>query len=416
MAQDVLKTAKQRVSVAESTTSTLQTLAGIKNTDVYNSMLNALEETIINNLYLANKFKNYKTSSLDAVKYWSSIYESSAEDISTYTGKSKMYSSFYESSMIGASTLLALAAKDRSRIAEQQMNADAIQNTLDRLKLDYDAYMSSYNSYIKTSSFYSDQVANDAFRLSTVSSLYVSTQKGLDLMAKEYSELILNKIKYNASLYSQSSILNRSLINLATYDAQIKNNVNIIEVTSYQYRETYGLVKRINLQSNYESLVLEAMASVGDWTWQSSETIDVLGTKFTFDAQGVHVGDAAQSTYAGSLRWSFIKNGYVKVKYTFFDRYYSSFDPFSLQGANSGRESWKIPSYGIMSIHAGYRVKFERSALNFKGNVFNALNALYISDARNNGHQDGSENFDANSATVFFGQGTTFNVSVGFEF
>lgn len=165
-----------------------------------------------------------------------------------------------------------------------------------------------------------------------------------------------------------------------------------------------------------KSLVLEGMASVGNWTWQSSETVDVLGTKFIFDAKGVHVGDAAQSTYAGSLRWSFMRNGYVKIKYTFFDRYYSSFDPFSLTGPNGGRESWKIPSYGLMSIHAGYRVKFKNSTLNFKANVFNALNSLYISDARNNGHQDGSEGFDANSATVFFGQGTTFNVSVGFEF
>ena len=166
----------------------------------------------------------------------------------------------------------------------------------------------------------------------------------------------------------------------------------------------------------HKSLVIEGMASVGDWTWQSSETVDVLGTKFIFDAKGVHVGDAAQSTYAGSLRWSFMRNGYVKIKYTFFDRYYSSFDPFSLTGLNGGRESWKIPSYGLMSIHAGYRVKFKNSTLNFKANVFNALNSLYISDARNNGHQDGSEGFDANSATVFFGQGTTFNISVGFEF
>lgn len=166
----------------------------------------------------------------------------------------------------------------------------------------------------------------------------------------------------------------------------------------------------------HKSLVIEGMASVGDWTWQSSETVDVLGTKFIFDAKGVHVGDAAQSTYAGSLRWSFMRNGYVKIKYTFFDRYYSSFDPFSLTGSNGGRESWKIPSYGLMSIHAGYRVKFKNSTLNFKANVFNALNSLYISDARNNGHQDGSEGFDANSATVFFGQGTTFNISVGFEF
>jgi hypothetical protein len=38
---------------------------------------------------------------------------------------------------------------------------------------------------------------------------------------------------------------------------------------------------------------------------------------------------------------------------------------------------------------------------------------LYISDARNN--QNGS-GFDAASAGVFFGQGTTFNVSIGFEF
>lgn len=165
-----------------------------------------------------------------------------------------------------------------------------------------------------------------------------------------------------------------------------------------------------------KNIVLEGMASYGNWTWQSSETIDVLGTKFTFDAKGVHVGDAAQSTYAASVRWGIVKNGYIKIKYSYFDRYYSSFDPFSLTDNNGGRESWVIPSYGLMSIHAGYRVKFEKSSLNFKGNIFNALNTLYISDARNNGHQDGTKDFDANSSTVFFGQGTTFNISVGFEF
>ena len=29
---------------------------------------------------------------------------------------------------------------------------------------------------------------------------------------------------------------------------------------------------------------LEGMLSYGDWTWLSAETIDVLGTHFTFDA------------------------------------------------------------------------------------------------------------------------------------
>lgn len=162
-----------------------------------------------------------------------------------------------------------------------------------------------------------------------------------------------------------------------------------------------------------KGLTLEGMASYGDWTWQSSETIDVVGTKFEFDAKGVHVGDAAQSVYAASVRWEFVKNAYVKLKYTYFDRYYSNFDPFSLTGKNGGRESWKIPSYGLLTAHAGYTLKLEKSALSFRVNVFNVLNTLYISDARNN--QNGS-GFDAASAGVFFGMGRTFNASIAYEF
>lgn len=160
-------------------------------------------------------------------------------------------------------------------------------------------------------------------------------------------------------------------------------------------------------------LTLEGMVSIGDWTWQSSEVLDVLGTQFVIDAKGVHVGDAAQSTYAASVRFEPIKRGYIKLKYTFFDRYFSNFDPFSLTGAGGGTESWLIPGYGLMSIHAGYRVKFDKSSLVFRANVFNVLNSLYISDARNNQNGTG---FDANSAGVFVGQGTRFNVSLGFQF
>ncbi|EPB65688.1 TonB-dependent receptor plug domain protein, partial [Ancylostoma ceylanicum] len=103
-----------------------------------------------------------------------------------------------------------------------------------------------------------------------------------------------------------------------------------------------------------KGLTLEGMVSYGDWTWRSAETINVLGKEFEFDARGVHVGDAAQSAYAASVRWEFVKNAYVKFKYTYFDRYYSNFDPFSLTGANGGKESWKIPSYGLLTAHAGY--------------------------------------------------------------
>lgn len=165
-----------------------------------------------------------------------------------------------------------------------------------------------------------------------------------------------------------------------------------------------------------KKLTLEGMVSIGDWTWQSNETIVVLGDTSVLNAKGIHVGDAAQSTYAASFRYAFVKNGYLKVKYTYFDRYYSSFNPNDLTLSTGSIEPWIIPGYGLLSVHAGYTVKFDNSQLNFRANVFNALNTRYISDARNNGHQDGSETYDANSATVFLGQGVKFNVSLGFQF
>jgi hypothetical protein len=163
-------------------------------------------------------------------------------------------------------------------------------------------------------------------------------------------------------------------------------------------------------------LTLEGMVSVGDWRWASAEDIEIYDDTISFDASGVHVGDAAQSTYALSLRYGFGKGGYVKMKYTYFDRYFSDFDPNSLTGATAGTDSWQIPGYGLMSVHAGYRWRFKNSSLNLRANIFNALNTMYISNARNNYHLDGTKDFDANSAVVFIGQGFRFNVSLGFQF
>ena len=166
-----------------------------------------------------------------------------------------------------------------------------------------------------------------------------------------------------------------------------------------------------------KKITLEGMVSIGDWIWNSAEDVIVFGDTITFDARGVHVGDAAQSTYAASVRWAFIKGGYVKVRYTHFDRYYTDFDPISLSGATAGTDSWQMPDYGLMSLHAGYRLPIKETTLSFRANVFNLLNTTYILDGTNNRNFDESEdNFNAQSASVFFGQGIRFNVSVGFEF
>ncbi len=167
----------------------------------------------------------------------------------------------------------------------------------------------------------------------------------------------------------------------------------------------------------HKTVMIEGMASIGDWIWNSAEDIVVYGDTITFDARGVHVGDAAQSTFAASVRWAPIKGGYLKLKYTYFDRYFTDFDPISLSGSTAGQDSWQMPDYGIMSLHAGYRMPIGDNTLSFRANVINLLNTKYILDGRNNSNFDETEdNFNAQSASVFFGQGIRFNVSLGFEF
>mgnify|MGYP001808507340 FL=1 len=176
---------------------------------------------------------------------------------------------------------------------------------------------------------------------------------------------------------------------------------------------------------------LEGLISLGDWRWQSADTVrfldddnnpitDDFGNEIiaSFDAEGVHVGDAAQTQYGLSIRYEPTNNTYIKLRGTFFDNYYSDFDPLSLNGSNAGRESWKIPAYNLIDLHAGYKFKItDRTKIALKFSILNLLDEMYISDAQNNDPYNANyQDFDAKSAGVFFGLGRRFNLSAQFTF
>jgi iron complex outermembrane recepter protein len=162
----------------------------------------------------------------------------------------------------------------------------------------------------------------------------------------------------------------------------------------------------------------DVMVSIGQWIWNTSKTVIIPqydSLEFTFDAKGVHVGDAAQTAMAASMRYEPIKNLYFKVQLQFFDRYYANFDPFSLKGVDGGRDSWKMPSYTLLNVFAGYKFPFKTFSLLTTATITNALNNTFISDATNN-RNDPYQNFDAQSASVMFGGGFRFNVSLAIQF
>lgn len=163
---------------------------------------------------------------------------------------------------------------------------------------------------------------------------------------------------------------------------------------------------------------VDAMVSLGNWYWNSTETVFIPqydSLEITFDAKGVHVGDAAQTAAAASIRYEPFKHFYIKVQGQYFDRYYSQFDPFSLQGDNARREAWMIPSYFLLNVFAGYKYDLKKFDLLFNGSITNVLNTTFIADASDNKNNP-YQNSDAQSATVMFGGGLRFNVSLGIQF
>ena len=207
-------------------------------------------------------------------------------------------------------------------------------------------------------------------------------------------------------------------------DVPFKANINGMD----------ALHKGIEMDFAYKithNLSLEGLLSLGDWKWTSADTVrflddnnnpilDDFGNEIiaSFDADGVHVGDAAQTQYGLSLRYEPTHASYIKLRGTYFDNYYADFDPLSLNGENTGRESWKIPSYNLIDLHAGYKFKLsERNKIDLRLSVLNVMDEIYISDAQNNDPYNANyQDFDAKSAGVFFGLGRRFNISAKFSF
>ncbi len=181
-----------------------------------------------------------------------------------------------------------------------------------------------------------------------------------------------------------------------------------------------------------KNLDLEGLASFGDWTTNTQSEInlydintDAFYKTIHFSAKGIHVGDAAQMQFGGSLRYEVIKNLYVKARYTYFAKNYSRFDLTNLDVAyntngtikydNRDKESWKLPDYGLLDVFAGYDFKYWKLKFAITGGIINALNTTYISDAANNGDSN-VKNFDATSALVYMGMGTRFNLGLRITF
>ncbi len=182
------------------------------------------------------------------------------------------------------------------------------------------------------------------------------------------------------------------------------------------------------------NLEIQGLVSLGDWIWDKKvdqvlmyptdpgydrdTPIDTI----SFDVRGIHVGDAAQTQLGANIRYEPIKRLYISLRTTYFTRYYADFNPETTKDKDGNpHESWIIPSYNLLDLHAGYRFKFQglnKVRFSIRGSITNLLNTTYISDAKNNSNyiQKTYADFDAKSAEVFFGAPRRYTLSLQITF
>jgi len=234
--------------------------------------------------------------------------------------------------------------------------------------------------------------------------------------------------KFSANVNSYYTVWENKPVNTA-----IKLENDDGDVTYANINGMDALHKGVEMDFSFKfnhQLSIEGLLSLGDWKWTSANKVWFYDENNQplleegehafreFDANGVHVGDAAQTQYGLSVRYEPTHNSYFKLRGTYFDNYYADFDPLSLNGENAGRESWIIPAYHLIDLHCGYKFKLsDKNKLDIRLSILNLLDEIYISDAQNNDPYNAIyQDFDAKSAGVFFGLGRRFNLSAKFSF
>ncbi|ASV30421.1 TonB-dependent receptor [Maribacter cobaltidurans] len=234
-----------------------------------------------------------------------------------------------------------------------------------------------------------------------------------------------SKFRGNVNLYS-TSWKDRFASASATFNAgqpdEIRGTANLLGIKQVHT----GIEMDGRFQAS-DKFALTGMISIGNWEYKD----DVNATYFdndqnpiviggveqqeTLELDGIKVGDAAQFTAFIGANYNIIENLSVDLGYRYADNLYAQFD-----ATDVGPEgSLKLPSFGLMDAGTTFNIPFDDKMLSFRLNVNNVFDTTYIAESDTNIFaQPGDETYDGINTRnrVFFGFGTTWNLSARFNF
>ena len=209
---------------------------------------------------------------------------------------------------------------------------------------------------------------------------------------------------------------------------EIRGTANLFGIKQVHTGIEVDLTGRVSDRVN-----LKGMLSVGNWEYKG----DVEATYFDNDQSpildpngnparavlaldGVKVGDAPQLTASIGVDFEVLNNLKIDGNYRYVDNLYADFDPTAALG-NENFEALELPSFGLVDAGASYSLKLGQNSLNFRVNVNNLFDTMYISESDTNlpvGTGPNDSTYDGINVNnrVYFGFGRTWSTGVTYRF
>ncbi len=187
----------------------------------------------------------------------------------------------------------------------------------------------------------------------------------------------------------------------------------------------------IEFEANYRAtkkLSFQGMLSIGNWEYDGN----VQAQYFDEDRNpipglpdaelildGIKVGDAAQTTARLGLTYEVIEGLRFDTSWSLASNLYADFEPTSVTEDGA----LKLPNYDLVDMGLSYRLPFndDKQAINFRLNVNNVFDEVYIAESDTNYHPGDRGNDDLykginTSNRIYWGFGRTWNFTMRFEF
>jgi len=166
----------------------------------------------------------------------------------------------------------------------------------------------------------------------------------------------------------------------------------------------------------FQNLTLGATVSLGNWKWLNNVTASIYNdNQVEVDSmmvytKGLYVGDAPQTQIGVSAEYHMADGFRFSADWVFYNRLYANFDPVNRNNPDDRSQPFRIPSYSLFDLYAGYDLKVKQFPVSLQLGCQNVFNKETIIRG-----EDGASH-DLATFRGFWSLGRTFNMSAKINF